>query len=184
MGQTVVRRRSVPQQPTERVILRFTTGKVVCPADCPLGIQAHSHWHRLDGEVPDGEPNCECECVRASRADATSSVPMAEGGGRAHARSPELVTPGSPVGQETGEGNRLPSPVSELVGLGAVDVRVDGSSVLGTFRRSALEGGDAHVRVHELEPMPTPEPLPDGRVRYRFARLGTWAGYIDVEADR
>lgn len=67
MGQTIVRRRAIPEALAAPVILRFTTGKIVNPALCPRGIQAHAHWSRLAVEVPDGEPNCECDCVRTAR---------------------------------------------------------------------------------------------------------------------
>lgn len=189
MGQTILRRRATQDAGLDerRFWLRFTTGKIVDPRTCPKGIHAHSHWHRLDTPVADGEPNCVCDCIAASPiGDATASVPMAEGGGRAPARSSELVTPGSPVGQEPGGGAPAlpPAPSAELQRLGAVNVRVDGSSTLGTFVGLTSDGSEAHVRVSPLDPMPEPTPLPDGRARYRFTRLGTWGGYVDVEADR
>lgn len=75
--------------------------------------------------------------------------------------------------------------VEFLQRLGAINVRVDGSSVLGTFTKAASDGRDANVRIHETaDPKPYPVPTGDGRVTYRFGRLGTWSGYVDVVADR
>ncbi len=69
MGQTIRRRRGVREAGFDerRFWLFFTTGKVVDPSRCPKGFHAHGHWHRLEVDPPDGEPNCECECVRQAR---------------------------------------------------------------------------------------------------------------------
>lgn len=66
MSQTIKWRKATPDvgHDERRFWLRFTTGKVVDPSRCPKGIHAHGHWHRLEVEPPEGEPNCECDCIR------------------------------------------------------------------------------------------------------------------------
>lgn len=59
---TIVRRHPVPRSTVkEPVLLRFTTGKVVNPARCPRGIQAHAHWTIIDS-VDEHGVNTTCAC--------------------------------------------------------------------------------------------------------------------------
>lgn len=44
------------------VVLRFTSGLEVHPADCPRGISAHNHWQ----PGPDGRAVCKCAPAEAS----------------------------------------------------------------------------------------------------------------------
>jgi hypothetical protein len=60
----VIRRTGITPVTGERPLLRFSTGKVVDPGNCPQGISAHGHW-LLDGvREPDagGPVNTVCRC--------------------------------------------------------------------------------------------------------------------------
>lgn len=61
----VTRRSGIVPLTGEPPTLRFTTGKVVRPSDCPAGISAHCHWLFVDGAAPDmnGPVNTVCECT-------------------------------------------------------------------------------------------------------------------------
>jgi hypothetical protein len=51
-------------KPTADVVLHFTNGLEVHPADCPRGIQAFPHWQ----PGPDGRAVCRCTVIAAEDA--------------------------------------------------------------------------------------------------------------------